>query len=87
MLEKLDLTSCATLRNGPIVPLIKDLTLNGEVATVGTLFMDRHPSIEPEAQDWLGRNIPSFSCVYTRKKRCQVETVKGGKWEPVDTNL
>ena len=68
LLEKLDLTSCATLRSGPIVRLIKDRALNEEVATVCTLFMDRCPLIEPEVRDWLGRNIPSFSCVYTRRK-------------------
>ena len=26
------------------------------------------PLIESEVQDWLGRNVPSFNCVYTREK-------------------
>ena len=67
-LEKLDLTSCATLRSGPIVRLVKERAMNEDVATIGTLLMDYCSLIEPEVRDWLGRNVPSFSCVYTRKK-------------------
>ena len=67
-LEKLNLTSCATLRSGPIVRLVKERATNGDVATIGTLIMDYCPLIEPEVRDWLGRNVPSFSCVYFRKK-------------------
>ena len=67
-LEKLDLTSCGTLRGGPVVRLIKERAINGDVATIGTLLVDYCPLIEPEVRDWLGRNVPSFSCVYTRKK-------------------
>ena len=68
LLEKLDLTSCSTLRSGPIVRLIKERATNGGVVTIGTLLMDYCPLIEPEVRDWLGRNVSSFSCVYTRKK-------------------
>jgi len=67
-LEKLGLTSCATLRSGPIVRLIKERAIDESVVTIGTLLMDYCPLIEPEVRDWLGRNVPSFSCVYTRKK-------------------
>ena len=67
-LEKLNLSSCATLRSGPVVRLITGRTVNGDVVTIGTLLMDYCPLIEPEVRDWLGRNVPSFSCVYTRKK-------------------
>jgi len=67
-LEKLDLTSCATLRSGPIVRLIKERFINEDLATIGTLLVDYCPLIEPEVRDWLGRNVSSFSCVYTRKK-------------------
>ena len=68
LLEKLDLTSCTTLRAGPIVRLIKERAINGDVATIGTLLIDYCPLIDPEVRDWLGRNVPSFSCIYTRKK-------------------
>ena len=68
LLEKLDLTSCVTLQCGPIVRLIKERATNKDVATIGTLFIDYCPLIEPEVRDWLGRNVPSFSCVYTRKR-------------------
>ena len=67
-LEKLDLASCSTLRSGPIVRLIKERFINEDVATIGTLLIDYCPLIEPEVRDWLGRNVSSFSCVYTRKK-------------------
>jgi len=67
-LEKLDLTSCTPLRSGPIVRLIKDRFINEDVPTIGTLLIDYCPLIEPEVRDWLGRNVSSFSCVYTRKK-------------------
>lgn len=67
-LEKLDLTSCATLRSGPIVRLVKGRAINEDVATIGTLLVDYCPLIEPEVRDWLDRNVPSFSCVYTKKK-------------------
>ncbi|KAF9651431.1 hypothetical protein BDM02DRAFT_3163013 [Thelephora ganbajun] len=67
-LEKLDLTSCATLRSGPIVRLVKERVVNEDVVTIGTLFVNYCPLIEPEVRDWLSRNVPSFSCVYTRKK-------------------
>ena len=68
LLEKLDLTSCAPLTSGPIVRLIKERATNEEVVTIDTLFIDYCPLIEPEVRDWLSRNVPSFSCVYTRKK-------------------
>ena len=68
MLEKLDLTSCASLTSGPIVRLIKERATNGDVVAIGTLLIDYCPLIEPEVRDWLSRNVPSFSCVYTRKK-------------------
>lgn len=68
LLEKLDLTSCATLRGGPIVRLVKERATNGDVATIGTLLIDYCPLIDPEVRDWLGHNVPTFSCVYTRKK-------------------
>ena len=67
-LEKLDLTSCASLRSGPIVRLVKERVMNGDVVALGTLFVDLCPLIEPEVRDWLSRNVPSFSCVYIRKK-------------------
>jgi len=67
-LEKLDLTSCTTLRSGPIVRLIKERFINEDLATIGTLLIDYCPLIEPEVRDWLGRNVSSFSCVYIRKK-------------------
>ena len=68
LLEKLDLTSCATLRDGPIVRLIKERATNRDAVKIETLLMDYCPLIDPEVRDWLGRNVPSFSCVYTRKK-------------------
>jgi len=67
-LEKLDLTSCGPLRSGPVVRLIKERATNGDLTTIGTLFIDYCPLIEPEVRDWLSRNVPSFSCVYNRKK-------------------
>ena len=67
LLEKLNLSSCATLQSGPIVRLIRE-RVKGGVVTIGTLLIDYCPLIEPEVRDWLSRNIPSFSCVYTRKK-------------------
>jgi len=68
LLEKLDMTACFTLRSGPIVRLIKERAINEDVVTLGTLLIDYCPLIEPEVRDWLGRNVSSFSCVYTRKK-------------------
>lgn len=68
LLEKLDLTSCASLRSGPIVRLVKERAANGDVEAIGTLVVDFCPLIEPEVRDWLSRNVPSFSCVYMRKK-------------------
>ena len=68
LLEKLNLTSCSTLRSGPIVRLVKARATNGDAVTIGTLLIDYCPLIEPEVRDWLGRNVPSFSCIYTRRK-------------------
>lgn len=68
LLEKVNLTSCTTLRSGPIVRLIKERAINGDVATIGTLIIDYCPLIESEVRDWLGQIVPSFSCIYTRKK-------------------
>lgn len=68
LLEKVNLTSCTTLRGGPIVRLIKERAINGDVATIGTLIIDYCLLIEPEVRDWLGQIVPSFSCMYTRKK-------------------
>lgn len=68
LLEKLDLTSCASLRSGPIVRFVKERVTNGDVVAIGTLVIDFCPLIEPEVRDWLSRNVPSFSCVYVRKK-------------------
>ena len=66
-LEKLDLTSCSLLRSGPIVRLVKERATNGDMTTIGTLLIDYCPLIELEVRDWLIRNVPSFSCVYSRK--------------------
>jgi len=68
LLEKVDLTSCTTLRSGPIVRLIKERATSGDMATIGTLIVDYCPLIDPEVRDWLGRIVPSFSCIYTRKR-------------------
>ena len=68
LLEKLDLTSCASLRSGPVVRLVKERATNGDVVAIGTLIVDLCPLIESEVRDWLSRNVPSFSCVYFRKK-------------------
>lgn len=67
-LEKLDLSTCALLRSGPIVRLVKERATNGNVVTIGTLVVDFCPLIEPEVRDWLSLNVPSFSCVYVRKR-------------------
>jgi F-box/TPR repeat protein Pof3 len=68
LLEKLDLTSCASLTSSPIVRLVKERATNEDAVTLGTLLIDYCPLIEPEVRDWLNRNVPSFSCIYTRKK-------------------
>ena len=73
LIEKLDLTSCSPLRSGPIVRLVKERATNNDVVALSTLFIDYCPLIEPEVRDWLGRNVPSFSCVYARKK--------GARWK------
>jgi F-box/TPR repeat protein Pof3 len=67
-LEKLDLSSCASLRSGPIVRLVKERATNEDVVAIDTLVVDFCPLIEPEVRDWLSHNVSSFSCVYMRKK-------------------
>lgn len=71
LLENLNLTSCASLRSGPIVRLVKGRVTNEDVATIGALVIDFCPLIEPEVRDWLSRSVPSFSCVYIRKKEAR----------------
>ena len=41
MLEKLDLTSCASLTGGPIVRLIKERAMNGDLVVIGAFKSHR----------------------------------------------
>jgi F-box/TPR repeat protein Pof3 len=68
-LASVDLSSCADLRSGTVIRLVKARSVEGDHVKLDSLVIDGCPLIEAEALPWLSSKLLRFSCVYMTKKQ------------------